>query len=96
MLPIVILRVRSTSNNAIGDKRVIFPCISFVTMVILILSYKPQPTISWHYTFRYQRIEKAACCQGLTEGALQLQSELRKYFRKSATTSFLCAAGSGS
>ncbi len=33
----------STSNNAIGDKRVMFLCISFVTMVILILSYKTQP-----------------------------------------------------
>ncbi len=35
----VLLWVRSTSNNATGNIRVMFPCITFVTMVILILSY---------------------------------------------------------
>jgi len=37
---VVLLQVRSTSNNAKGDKRVMCFRYSFVAMVILILSYK--------------------------------------------------------
>jgi len=37
---VVLLRVRSTSNNAKGDKQVICFRYSFVTRVILILSYE--------------------------------------------------------